>query len=388
MSEGATCPVCCRTRLMSLLRIEDVPVSCNHLCATRDAAIGQARAEIALCFCRDCGHVFNSTYDPGRLTYQPGYENSLTGSERFRKYDKALVEDLIERYQLRGRAIIEIGCGRGEFLRALCDRGGNSGIGFDPSYRCEENETDEASKVVILPKVYGGQEQHPAADLICCRHTLEHVGSPREFLSGIRKGSDRPGTPVFFEVPNGLYTLRDGGIWDIIYEHCSYFTPASLTQVFQETGFESIEVAETFAGQFLTLHAKTGVSNGRYAGTGAPTFGGVAQAFAQAYRAKIRKWASKLVELESENRRIVVWGAGAKATTFLNLMRPERIDYVVDVNPRKHNKYVAGTGQRIVAPELLRDYDPHDIICMNPNYMEEIGCRIRGMGLHARLMCA
>lgn len=388
MIEGATCPVCCGTRLMPLLRIEDAPVSCNHLCATRDAAIGQTRAEISLCFCQDCGHVFNSAYDAAQLNYAPGYENSLSGSERFRRYDKALVSELVERYQLRGRTIVEIGCGRGEFLRALCERGGSSGIGFDPSYHCEENGADEAPGVVILPRMYGGQGQHPPADFICCRQTLEHVGAAREFLSSIRKGNDRPGTPVFFEVPNGLYTLRDGGIWDIIYEHCSYFTPSSLAQVFQGTGFEDIEVAETFAGQFLTIHAKTGVASGRAACAVAPSLGRLAHSFAQAYRTKIKEWASKIVKLERQKRRIVVWGAGAKATTFLNVMRPERVEYVVDVNPRKHNKYVAGTGQMIVPPELLRDYDPHDIICMNPNYIEEIGCQIRDMGLRACLMCA
>lgn len=373
---------------MSLLRIEDVPVSCNHLCTTRDAAIGQARADISLCFCHDCGHVFNRTYDPARLKYQPGYENSLAGSERFRKYDRALVEQLVERYDLHGRLLVEIGCGRGEFLRVLCERGGNSGIGFDPSYRCEEKDADEVPAVVILPRAYEGQGEHPPADFICCRHTLEHVGEPREFLLGIRRGTTRIGTPVFFEVPNGLYTLRDGGIWDVIYEHFSYFTPSSLARAFQSTGFEDIEIAETFGGQFLTIHTKAGVTSGSPDYTAAPTLERLVRSFVHTYRTKLKEWASKLAALERGKGKIVVWGAGAKATTFLNLMKPGRIEYVVDVNPRKHNKYVAGTGQKIVSPELLRDYFPHDILCMNPNYIDEIACRIRSMGLRARLICA
>ena len=94
----------------------------------------------------------------GRLEYRPGYENSLRGSGRFAQYDDALTAALLERYQLRGRLIIEIGCGRGEFLGALCERGGNSGIGFDPSYSNEE-EDEMAWISLIHPEAYGAMKE-------------------------------------------------------------------------------------------------------------------------------------------------------------------------------------------------------------------------------------
>ena len=134
------------------LRIEHAPVSCNHLCSSRDAALSEPRAAISLGFCLDCGHVFNIEYDPTQLEYRPGYENSLRGSERFREYDDALVDMLLERYHLRGRTIVEVGCGRGEFLQALCERGGNSGVGFDPSYSSEEEGANEMPGMVIRPE--------------------------------------------------------------------------------------------------------------------------------------------------------------------------------------------------------------------------------------------
>ena len=85
---------------------------------------------------------------------------------------------------------------------------------------------------------------------------------------------------------------------------------------------------------------------------------------------------------------MVLWGAGAKAATFLNLLRPRGIDYVVDVNPRKHGSYVIGTGQQIVPPEFLRDYVADNIICMNPNYLAEISRQARELGLEANIVCA
>lgn len=330
--------------------------------------------------------MFNIEYDSGRLEYGPGYENSLRGSGRFEQYDAALTTALVERYRLRGRLIIEIGCGRGEFLGALCERGGNSGIGFDPSY--SNDDRNVMPGIVIHPERYGAQKEQINADFICSRHTLEHVGDPRTFLSSIRKAATRLGIPLFFEVPNGLYTLRDGGIWDIIYEHCSYFTPNSLARVFRETGYKAVEVAETFVGQFLTIHALTDAPRHETCATATLGLEPLIKAFNQKYQARLNDWSCTLLKLQSEGRKAVVWGAGAKGTMFLNLLRPAAVDYVVDMNPRKRGKYIIGTGQKIVPPEFLREYKADVIICMNPNYLGEITCQVLALGLSAQLVSA
>jgi SAM-dependent methyltransferase len=388
MSVKTICSVCEGARVVRFLRIQDAPLSCNHLCSSRDAALSEATGVICLAFCPDCGHVFNIEYDSSRLEYRPGYENSLRGSERFDKYDDALTAALLERYDLHGRVIVEVGCGRGQFLRALCENGGNSGIGFDPSYSGEEKEAHSMSGIVIHPEIYGAQNRDLRADFICSRHTLEHIEDPRGFLSNIRNGGTRTGIPVFFEVPNGLSTLRDGGIWDIIYEHCSYFTPSSLARAFCETGYMPVELAETFDGQFLTIYAITDASKPAITRASTLELQSLVGSFAETYQSRLKDWSSGLLRLGSERRRVVVWGAGAKGKTFLNLLRPAAIEYVVDINPRKHGKYVVGTGQQIMPPEFLREYIPDEIICMNPNYLEEISRVVRASGLNPHLISA
>ena len=47
-----------------------------------------------------------------------------------------------------------------------------------------------------------------------------------------------------------------------------------------------------------------------------------------------------------------------------------------------------GTGQLIVPPEFLREYRAEEIICMNPNYFDEIADHIRALGLRANLLSA
>ena len=85
----------------------------------------------------------------------------------------------------------------------------------------------------------------------------------------------------------------------------------------------------------------------------------------------------------------VVWGAGAKGTIFINTLREHhQIQYVVDINPHKQGSYISGTGQKIVAPEALREYRPDFIILMNPIYRDEVERIVAALGLAPRLLSA
>jgi hypothetical protein len=79
---------------------------------------------------------------------------------------------------------------------------------------------------------------------------------------------------------------------------------------------------------------------------------------------------------------VAVWGAGAKGATFCNLVDPEcrLIACVIDVNPAKHGKFVAGTGHRILAPEQLDAEGVAAALVLNPNYVREISERLRRRG--------
>ena len=67
-----------------------------------------------------------------------------------------------------------------------------------------------------------------------CRHTLEHIAPTGRFLRTIRNViGDRSDTVVLFELPDAVRILREGAFWDINYEHCSYFSPGSLSRLFR-----------------------------------------------------------------------------------------------------------------------------------------------------------
>ena len=80
-----------------------------------------------------------------------------------------------------------------------------------------------------------------------------------------------------------------------------------------------------------------------------------------------------LMDIKQAKKKIVLWGAGSKGVTFLNILNiTNQVRHVVDINPRKHGKYIAGTGQEIVHTEFLKSYKPDYIVVMNPIYLNEV----------------
>lgn len=374
---NSSCLVCGSRELVSFCAIRNVPVLANVLCPTREEALRLKRGDINLAFCRACGYIRNTAYDPVLVEYRLDYENALHFSERFRAYAEGLAARLVETYALRGKNIVEIGCGDGQFLALLCALGDNRGLGFDPSHDPHRLGLAASDRIRFIADRYSARYAHLPVDFICCRHVLEHVPDPEGFLREIRNtiGSAGMGA-VYFEVPNALFTLRDLGIWDLLYEHCSYFCEPSLRRAFSLAGFKVLETRADYGDQFLGIEASpVGELEETTSGV-REDVGSVAslvERFGAAYRERVAGWRERLRTWKDEGRRAVVWGSGSKGVMFLNTLKTAgAMEYVVDINPRKHGMHVAGTGQRIVPPGFLCEYQPDVIVIMNPLYEKEI----------------
>jgi len=389
----STCPVCARPDASVFAELSALPVHCNLLWPTREAAVSAPCADIALACCHGCGHVFNVLFDPERMRYTAGYENALDFSPTFQDYAAALARDLADHHVRTGATVVDVGCGQGEFLAQVCAAARSRGFGFDPG-RCQPRATiDGGLGVTLIADVYSQRYAELTPDLVTCRHVLEHSEDPHAFLTAVRAGCDpHGGTTVFFEVPNAIATLRDLAVWDVIYEHCGYFNAYSLARLFIECDFDVEAAGTAFDGQFLCLKARPG--DGRISNELEPALDesrSIALAetrrFADRYQRKVEEWRTTLDDIAASGKRAVVWGAGSKGVTFLNTLDlGGAIDHAVDINPRKTGMFVAGSGQSIVAPEELSRVRPDVVLVMNAIYRDEIARTTRDLGVRAELL--
>ncbi|WKZ47775.1 MAG: class I SAM-dependent methyltransferase [Anaerolineales bacterium] len=287
-----------------------------------------------------------------------------------------MAEQLIEKYNLHNKNIVEIGCGQGEFLSLLCANGKNRGLGFDPVYDSDRNNREHNKQITFIRDFYSEKYSYIDADFVCCKMTLEHIQNTGSFIGMLgRILSGKPQTVVFFQVPDIDRILQEIAFWDIYYEHCSYFSLGSLARLFRRCNFDVVSLEKAYSDQYLMITVRPGIGLNPALDSEEDLSNLTASVenFSRGYKLKLEEWQRNLDAMEQAGKRIVIWGASSKTVAFLTALREKNgIDYVVDINPRKKNTYIAGTGQKVVDPEFLVGYKPDIVIVMNPIYIEEI----------------
>jgi len=391
MHSNVQCYSCGSHGLSIFYQLENIPVHSCLLMPTRKEALEYPKRDLRLGFCHSCGFIQNTIFDPAVHEYSSRYEETQAFSPRFNQFLRDLAERVIKQYDLHGKDILEIGCGKGEFLVLLCEMGRNHGIGIDPGYIKERTKSEAASRIRFIQDFYSEKYSHLAADFLCCRHTLEHIHTTRKFLQMVRDSiGNRLDTIVFFEVPDVSRVLKEQAFWDLYYEHCSYFSLGSLGYLFRSCGFEILELTKDFDDQYLLIEARP--SNGSSVGSfqirnDLEEIARDVKQFEKTFPSRLRSWKEELHRIKEQGKRTVVWGSGSKAVAYLTTLGiNSEIEYVVDINPYKHGMYLAGTGHKIVAPKFLKEYRPDTVIVMNPIYCDEIQCDLDKMGIAAEII--
>lgn len=181
VNRDINCPVCSSPWLGDFLSRKGVPAHQNLLMNDQQSAREIPRGDLDIMVCHECEFVFNKSFDLSKLKYGDDYENTQTYSPLFEEYLGGLVNYLI----------------------------------FEK-----------------------GIQNCRIADVVICRHVIEHIPDPAVLLSTIRQalvGSSQ--ARVFFETPCAEWILANKAIWDFFYEHCSYFSADSLTTAFEISGF-------------------------------------------------------------------------------------------------------------------------------------------------------
>jgi SAM-dependent methyltransferase len=356
------------------------------LVKSRAEALAFPRGDLELAFCPVCGFIQNRLFAPERLDYSTGYEETQGFSPTFSSWAKRLVGNLMESYEVRGQTVLEIGCGKGEFLAGLCQAGKNRGIGIDPGLALER-----LPRLEQIEWIGGFYEDHAErtrqAQTVLCRHTLEHIAPVGAFVGQIRAAMN-PQTLLFLEVPDTRRILEEKAFWDIYYEHCSYFTQGSLGRLLRAKGFWVLENRRDYGDQYVLAFARAAEANEIFPEENdLEQLGRLVREFKVAVSAAIQGWRDRLEAWHEAGKRVVLWAASSKSVAFLTtLALSDEVAYVVDINPYKHGHYLPGSGHRVVGPGNLEQDPPDVVLVMNPLYTEEIRRDLAGRGLEPELV--
>ena len=264
-------------------------------------------------------------------------------------------------------------------------------MGIDPSKVSGNIESQVSSSLTFIRDYYSDRYADYLGDFVACRHTLEHIHETADFVNCLRQGiNGKLNTVAFFEVPDTTRILHEVAFWDIYYEHCSYFNLGSLARLFRFCNFEVANLMKDYFDQYLLIEAKPVNQKSEKLFDNEESIEQSAkdvENFARRSEEKLGFWKNQLMQIRHEKRKAIVWGSGSKCVGFMTTLGvKDEIQYIVDINPRRHGKFIPGAGKEIVAPEFLKQYRPDTVIVMNPIYCNEIKKMMADMGLTAEFI--
>ncbi|HAB15397.1 MAG TPA: class I SAM-dependent methyltransferase [Verrucomicrobiota bacterium] len=369
------CSGCGHDQLTGEFRLSRQPVVLNYRFARPSRAARVPRRDIVLRQCQRCGLIFNAAFEAELIPYDRNYENRQCFSPVFQGHLQTLATGLTRRYRLRQGRILEVGCGKGDFLRLLCRTAEAVGVGFDTSY--EPGSGPESVDLQFFSRYLSATDVPGRFDAVICRHVVEHVGEIGSFLREIRDIAAAAGTPVVvIETPRFEWIAREHAIWDIVYEHCNYFPSHTLRYLCRLAGLDVRRQSAVFGGQYQIIELQLAEQSRRTPRAPGIAKGASLALFARQADTHLAKLTRRVLN-RAAGRPWAIWGAGAKGVALANLLPATKPAFVVDANPQKQGGIIPGTRVPIISPEDRRLDAIGLILIANPNYAKEIGASLR-----------
>jgi hypothetical protein len=104
--------------------------------------------------------------------------------------------------------------------------------------------------------------------------------------------------------------------------------------------------------------------------------------FQKFYQETLASWQDQLSKMFDLYQRVAAWGAGGRAISFFNALNIKtEIAYAADINIHRQGKFLPVTGQQVVSPDFLVNYNPDAILITNKAFEQEIRKQISDLGL-------
>lgn len=260
------------------------------------------------------------------------------------------------------RNFLEIGCGNGSFLKEA-EQHFQKCVGFEPSKifyeQCLEKKLNVVNEYFPSNKV-----NNIKFDAFASRQVFEHIPNPLKTLKAIYESLNYGGVGLI-EVPNGRQIINKSRYHEIISDHINYYTEKSLIELCTRSNFEIVKLSEAFNGDYL-----------------------------QVYVRKIKKNLDIITTKESDEKllkkcldfdKVIVWGAGAKAFNFMNLIKnTNNIIAYIDGDKYKENKYLPNAKLPISKPNKII-LEANIIIIFSITYEHEIIQILKDFGYQGQI---
>lgn len=235
------CDICESLDAVSVLEREGVPRSGQFLYSANETF---ATATLKWTGCRACGALALDQSRLGSVDYTHVVRGTHSQLPAYKDELIAMVQAAVR--DAGGGSVIEVGANDGTFLNLLRQKGVMRLFAVEPSLAFnsvfEEAGIPCINRHLNLESALNIREQAGPAAMVICRHTLEHVPRPLEFLAGIRALLGDGRSQALIEVPDARSLAAQALLHELWDEHLYYFSEPNLRLLFARSGLVVREV--------------------------------------------------------------------------------------------------------------------------------------------------
>lgn len=380
------CRHCSSPLNLACLDLGTAPPSNSYLTSAQ-LSLPESYFPLRLLLCESCFLVQTEDFAQRESFFTEDYAYFSSYSSSWLAHAQNYVQAMQQRFTLTtDSTVVEVAANDGYLLQYVKARG-------IPCYGIEPTTSTATVArqrgIEIIEEFFGAslasrlQVQGRQADLIAANNVLAHVPDINDFVRGFACLLKATGVATF-EFPHLLNMVKLNQFDTAYHEHYSYLSLTAVKKIFEANGLFvfDVEQLDTHGGS-LRVFAQTAQHHPISERVAAclsqeATAGILSRAFYLDFqhRAEQAKYAllEQLIQCKCAGLSVAAYGAAAKGNTLLNFagVRPDLLQFVVDKNPQKQNKFLPGSRIPIVDLEYLKQQRPQRIIIFPWNLEHEI----------------
>lgn len=385
------CRHCGQPVTLDFLDLGEAPPSNAYLSAA-DLGRPEARYPLRVKVCETCWLVQTEDFARRDELFAPDYAYFSSTSRSWLAHAAHYSSRMIDDLELGGSSfVIEVACNDGYLLRNFVDAGIPC-LGIEPT--ASTATAAESLGIAVQREFFGealGQrlaQQGRQADLVIGNNVFAHVPDINDFTRGLAAVL-KPGGTITLEFPHVMRLLERSQFDTVYHEHFSYLSLYTTQRIFEAAGLKVFDVEE------LATHGGSLRIFGCLAQDARGPSGRIETLLASEERCGLRAQSSYsrlqqeadrisddfvgfLEARRQEGRRVVGYGAAAKANTLMNYggVTAELMPFVVDRSPAKQGKFMPGSHIPIVAEPCLELARPEFVVLLPWNLKDELSAQL------------